>query len=84
MERFESLRTQVEEGILTITLYDPERLNPLTTQSIDELRKAIQEAYDNSEIKSVIITGEGEKAFSAGADVKEMSTLNETNGRKFS
>ncbi|MCG8340142.1 MAG: enoyl-CoA hydratase/isomerase family protein [Cytophagales bacterium] len=84
MKKFELLKTECEEGILTITLNNPEKSNVLTTKSIDELRDAIQEVYDNSEIKGVIIVGAGEKAFAAGVDVREIAKLNELNGRKFS
>ena len=84
MKSLECLKTELKEGILTIMLRNAKKLNALTTQSINELRDAIQEVYDNSEIKSVIITGAGEKSFVSGADVKEVAGLNEVNGRKFS
>ena len=84
MKNFELLKTEREEGILTITLNNPEKLNVLTAKSVNELRDAIQEVYDNSEIKGVIIVGTGEKAFAAGADIREIAKLNELNGRKFS
>ena len=83
MEKFKALYTDLEAGILIITLNNSEKLNALTTQSINELRTVIQEVYDNSDIKSAIITGAGEEAFSMGADAQEIRELNELNGRKF-
>jgi len=83
MEKLKTLHTELDAGILTITLNNPEKRNALTTQSINELRTVIQEVYDNHEIKSAIITGAGEEAFSVGADVHEIQELNELNGRKF-
>jgi len=50
---------------------------------VEELRSAIQNVYDSQEIKGVIITGVGSKAFVAGADIEEIAKLNELNGRKF-
>ncbi len=50
---------------------------------MEELRSAIQNVYDSQEIKGVIITGVGSKAFVAGADIEEIAKLNELNGRKF-
>lgn len=84
MEKFKTLYTELEEGILTITLNKPEKLNVLTSQTINELRTVIQQVYDKSHIKSAIITGEGEEAFSRGVDLNELQELNELNGRKFS
>lgn len=84
MEKFKTLYTELEEDILTITLNRPDKLNALTAQTINELRTVVQEIYDNNSIKSAIITGEGEQAFSIGVDLNELQELNELNGRKFS
>ncbi|MDX1627529.1 MAG: enoyl-CoA hydratase-related protein [Fulvivirga sp.] len=83
MSLYQNITTNIEEGILTITVSRPDSLNALNVATIEELRTAIQEAYDNKEVKGVIITGEGEKSFVAGADIKEISELNELNARKF-
>ncbi|MTI19806.1 enoyl-CoA hydratase, partial [Fulvivirga sp. RKSG066] len=65
------------------TITRPDSLNALNVATIEELRTAIQDAYDNKEVKGIIITGDGEKAFVAGADIKEIAELNELNARKF-
>lgn len=84
MGNYQNLHLANEEGILTITINRPDKLNALNLTTVEEIREAIQSAYDDDSIKGVIITGSGEKAFVAGADIKEIAELNEMNGRKFS
>lgn len=84
MTEFENLSLVNINGILTITIDRVEKLNSLDVNTVEELRIAVQKVYDDKDIKGVIITGQGEKAFVAGADIKEISELNEVNGRKFS
>ncbi len=69
---------------LIITINRPEKLNALNSETLRELKDAIHVAYDEDRIKGVIITGSGEKAFVAGADISELAGLNEVNARKFS
>ena len=83
MENTESLQTCLEEDILIITFNTPSQVNALTEKSIHKLQEAVQEVYDNSEIKGAIITGEGEEAFATGTETKELLKLNELNARKF-
>ncbi len=84
MKEFNNLDLQLNRGILTITINRPDKLNALNLATVEEIRDAIQKVYDDKTIVGVIITGAGEKAFVAGADIKEISDLNEVNGRKFS
>ena len=58
-------------------------MNALNIETIEEIKLAFQAVYDDNAIKGVIITGEGEKAFVAGADISEIAILTELNGRKF-
>jgi enoyl-CoA hydratase len=83
MSEYMNLNQEQTDGILTITIRRPESLNALNGHTIEELKTAIQDALDNKDIKGIIITGEGEKAFVAGADIKEIAELNELNARKF-
>ncbi len=83
MPEFETLELVLEGGILIITISRPESLNALNVKCINEIKEAIQIAYDDTSVKGVIITGSEEKAFVAGADIKEISALNEVNARKF-
>jgi enoyl-CoA hydratase len=69
------IKTQNSSGILTLTVSRPDALNALNEQTIDGLREVIQETYQNNAIKGLIITGDGEKAFVAGADIRELASL---------
>lgn len=65
----------LENGLLTITMSRPEALNALNKASLQELETTITEARTNPSVKGIVITGEGEKAFVAGADIKEFTSL---------
>ena len=78
---YQTLITNLEDGIFTITINRPDKLNALDKKVIEELGVAIDEVILNKEIKSAIITGSGEKAFVAGADISEFSSLNAQGGR---
>lgn len=80
---FVNLLTSIDDGVVTISINREEKLNALNGATVEELRKTIQNVYDTPEIKAVIITGAGSKAFAAGADIAEIAQLNELNGRKF-
>lgn len=70
-----NLLTNLDQGVLTITINRPEALNALNLDTLTELSAKIQESYQSADIKGVILTGAGEKAFVAGADIKELSSL---------
>ena len=78
---YSTLLTLLNEGIYTIAVNRPEKLNALNKTVIEELSAAIDEVYQNKEIKAAIITGSGPKAFVAGADISEFITLDKTTGR---
>ncbi len=73
---YETILTNLENGIFTITINRPDKLNALNKQVFTDLDAAIDEVYSNAEIKTVIITGAGPKAFVAGADITEFGNLN--------
>ncbi len=73
---YQTLLTSLENGIFTITINRPDKLNALNKDVIADLNKALDEIETNAEIKSVIITGAGPKAFVAGADISEFNSLN--------
>lgn len=73
-----------KDGLITAVINRPSKMNALNLKTIEEVCDVIQEAYDNQNIKGVIITGEGQKAFVAGADISEIASLSEVNSRKFS
>lgn len=77
---FNTLLTSLENNIFTITINRPDKLNALNQEVMTELNAAMDEVYKNAEIKSVIITGSGNKAFVAGADISEFSGLSQQQG----
>ncbi|MFP4092378.1 MAG: enoyl-CoA hydratase/isomerase family protein [Cyclobacteriaceae bacterium] len=84
MTKYNFLETVLDKGMLTITISRADKLNALNRATLEELGEVFQEVYDEKEIRGVIITGAGERAFVAGADIAEIAELNELNGRKFS
>jgi enoyl-CoA hydratase len=78
------LKTQNTSGILIVTLSRPDALNALNSETMDGLREIMQETYHSKEIRGIIITGDGEKAFVAGADIKELTSLNQAEALKLS
>jgi len=83
MNLFENILTTLDNSILTITINRPSSLNALNAQTITELGDAIESAKNDGSVTGIIITGAGEKAFVAGADIAEIAELNELNGRHF-
>jgi enoyl-CoA hydratase len=73
-----------EDGILILTINREESYNALNIQFFSEMDAALDEIYNDDKIKSVIMTGKGEKAFAAGADIKEFSNFNENQAKKLS
>jgi len=72
---YQTLLTELQDGTFLITINRPDKLNALNKDVIADLDKAIDEVYNNAEIKSAIITGAGEKSFVAGADISEFIPL---------
>lgn len=70
---YTTLLTSLEEGILTVTINRPDKLNALNQQVMSDLNSLMDEVTSNNDIKSVILTGAGEKAFVAGADISEFA-----------
>jgi enoyl-CoA hydratase len=72
---YQTLLTSTENNILTITINRPEKLNALNQMVMAELEEAITEIENDPYIRAAIITGSGQKAFVAGADISEFSGL---------
>ncbi len=66
---FESILTEISDGILTITLNRPDRMNAFTTVMMKEMVAAFDMADADDAIRAVIVTGSGDRAFCAGADL---------------
>ena len=67
-----------DQGIWILTMNRPQALNALNQETLSELEQAIHFLMEKSfsEVRALIITGSGEKAFVSGADIKVMSSLN--------
>jgi enoyl-CoA hydratase len=72
------------EGIATVTLNRPEALNSFSTELINEVLYCLDDAGKDETIRVVVLTGAGEKAFSAGADIKAMIGMNALKARELS
>ena len=72
------------DGILILTINRPEAYNALNKAFFDTMDSILDEIYTNDAIRSIILTGSGEKAFAAGADIKEFSSFNENQAKKLS
>lgn len=70
---YTTLHTSLENGIITITINRPDKLNALNQQVMSDINSVMEEVYKDPAIKSAIITGSGSKAFVAGADISEFT-----------
>ena len=66
---------KIENGIGLITINRPDQLNALNNNTIEELHQQFEEIKNDKNIKVIIIIGEGDKAFVAGADIKEFANF---------
>ncbi len=80
---FQDLLYESSNGIATITLNRPEKLNAFRSQTIVELTQALMAAIKDKTVGVVVIAGAGGKAFSVGGDIGEMASLNRRTGRLF-
>lgn len=78
----ENVLCKIEGYLAEVTINRPKALNALNSQTLKELGTVIEEIKENDDVKVVIITGSGDKSFVAGADIKEMQSLNAMEGRK--
>lgn len=79
---YTTLLTLLSEGIYTIAINRPDKLNALNKTVIEELSQAVDEVISNKNIKAAIITGSGPKAFVAGADISEFLSLDSKAGKE--
>jgi enoyl-CoA hydratase len=79
---FDNLLLDRDDAVSVVTINRPKVLNALNSQTIDELRRAILEARQDDSVRVVILTGAGDKAFVAGADINELATLSPAAGRE--
>jgi enoyl-CoA hydratase len=79
---YQNIIVSIENAIALITINRPKKLNALNQDTIEELHAALAALDGNSEVKVVILTGSGEKAFVAGADIAEFADFSVKEGKK--
>lgn len=84
-KKWQTLKFELNEHIGTITINRPTKLNALNVELLTELKELLQEisVVENFAIKGLIVTGEGDKAFIAGADIAEMCDMTPSDGYTF-
>ena len=81
--KYTNLLLEQSGAIAILTINRPKALNALNSDTLSELSSAIDELGMNSSVKVVVLTGSGEKAFVAGADISQMKDFNSLEGRRF-
>ena len=80
---FKNLLIETAAGVATLTVNRPQALNALNGEVLTELASALYQLEYDPAVKAVVLTGAGEKAFVAGADIKEMTAMNSYEGHQF-
>src|ERR1700682_5097395 len=81
---YENILYEKRDGIAFITFNRPKVLNALNRKTIEELQQALLDARDDHAVRVLILTGAGEKAFVAGADISELAQQTPIDGKEFS
>jgi enoyl-CoA hydratase len=81
---YQNLLLEIADGIGTLSVNRPEALNALNIGTLHELQEAFRELENNPEVRVVILTGAGDRAFVAGADISEMKDMNCLEAIRFS
>lgn len=79
---YKNISTDTNQGTFIITINRPDKMNALNIATMQELGMAIQEAVDDINVQGIIITGAGEKAFVAGADISEFAHFTADQGKE--
>jgi enoyl-CoA hydratase len=83
-ENLENIRTEMRDQILVVTIDRPKVLNALNAQTVEEIGRVFAEARRDDAVRAVIVTGGGEKAFVAGADITELARQSPISGKETS
>jgi enoyl-CoA hydratase len=79
----ENLKIDHTAGVVTVAISRPEALNALNLKTLSELITVLQQTYQQADYKGIILTGDGDKAFVAGADIKELAALTREQAHAF-
>lgn len=80
---YENLLVEKKDKVTVVTINRPQALNALNTGVLNDLESFFKKTLEDKTCRVVILTGSGEKAFVAGADIKEISTLNKKTSQEF-
>jgi len=80
---YQTLLLDVKDNIAVVTLNRPDKLNALNAQTINDLDLVFDELKENENVYVIVLTGSGEKAFVAGADIKELNKLDTISAKEF-
>jgi enoyl-CoA hydratase len=80
---WKNILVEKKEGIARLTINRPKVLNALNTETIEELTQAVMDLESDKNVRVVVVTGAGDKAFIAGADIKEMKDMNVLQAKEF-
>lgn len=80
----DKILSEVHEGTMTITVNRPDKMNALNRATIAELGEALDGAERNEDVRAIVLTGAGEKAFVAGADIAEFADFSVEEGKQLS
>lgn len=81
---FQNILVQQEQHIALIEIQRPKQLNALNAETIGELSNALKGLFENQNIRAIVLMGSGDKAFVAGADIKEFVHFNKDQAKKLS
>ncbi len=81
---YENILSEKKNGTLYITINRASKLNALNKLTLEELHNAFTNAFTDSEVKTILLTGDGEKAFVAGADIAEFANFSIEEGKQLS
>ncbi len=80
---YQNLMVVNRDGVLWITINRPDKLNALSSATIDELTHAVNRADADGDVMAVVVTGSGDKAFVAGADIAELNSLGPVDAKEY-
>jgi enoyl-CoA hydratase len=83
-DNLENVKTEIRDGLLVLTVDRPKVLNALNAQTVEEIGSVFEDALADESVRAVIVTGGGEKAFVAGADINELAKKSPITGKETS
>lgn len=78
-----NIQVGVDDSVATVTIRRPKALNALNRATLEQLQMTLEELREDAAVGALILTGDGEKSFVAGADIEELSLLDPIQGREF-